>query len=75
MSKQSIQFDGIKDVSQFKLYEIINKSLSLIQRAWKKTYGFIYSFSPSGKIGLVLLSLIFLMALLAPLGNVHRGVR
>jgi hypothetical protein len=33
MSKQSIQFDGIKDVSQFKLYEIINKSLSLIQRA------------------------------------------
>ncbi|MEG3067261.1 MAG: ABC transporter permease [Syntrophaceticus schinkii] len=71
MSKQSIQFDGIKDVSQFKLYEIINKSLSLIQRAWKKTYGFIYSFSPSGKIGLVLLSLIFLMALLAPWISIH----
>jgi peptide/nickel transport system permease protein len=71
MSKQSIQFDGIKDVSQFKLYEIINKSLSLIQRAWKKTYGFINSFSPSGKIGLALLGLIFLMALLAPWISIH----
>lgn len=71
MSNQSIQFDGIQDVSRFKLYDIFNKFLSWVQRVWEKTAGFIGKLSPSGKIGLTLLSFIFLMALLAPWISIH----
>ena len=71
MSKQGIQFDGRQEIFQFNLYEIYKKHMSRGQGVWKKTAGFIKNFSPSGKIGLAVLSLIFLMALLAPWISIH----
>ena len=67
MSRHSIQLlDAKQKITQFKFHEVYQKFISLGHKIWVKIACFFNKFSIPGKAGLIGLSLIFLIALLAP---------